>query len=168
MAGDKSETFGLGISDFTLRYAALSQRGYYPDDLFKPNQDRYIIMADIEGRIDMAFLGVFDGHGTDGDQCAGFARKMMVPELLRQMKDPKYKNDFSKAYIKAFNEINDAMHENDDFDDSFSGTTAITACFFGSEMYIANIGDSRAVIAERKGKRIVGFPLSLDHTPYRR
>ena len=50
----------------------------------------------------------------------------------------------------------------------YSGTTAICATFFGSEVYIANIGDSRAIIAERQGKRIVAFPLSVDQTPYRR
>ncbi len=166
--GEKQEIYELGISDFTLRYAALSQRGYYPEDLFKANQDRYIIQTEIDGRMDFAFMGVFDGHGTEGDVCSGYVRKRVISELLKQMKRDRFRNDFSKAYIETFIVIDNDMHQEDDFDDSYSGSTAICACFFGSEMYIANIGDSRAIIAERHGKRIVAFPLSLDQTPYRR
>ena len=39
-----------------------------------------------------------------------------------------------------------------------SGTTAITAFFDGSEVCVANIGDSRAVIGEQKGKVPPPFP----------
>lgn len=48
-----------------------------------------------------------------------------------------------------------------------SGTTAICAFFKGAEMTIANIGDSRAVVGEKKGKRVVAYSLSIDQTPYR-
>jgi len=168
MGSEKAETFGLGISDFTLRYAALSQRGYYPEDLFKPNQDRYIIQTELDDRIDFAFIGVFDGHGAEGDQCSGYVRRRIVPELLKQMKRDRFKSDFLKAYVETFRVIDNDMHQQDDFDDTYSGTTAICAAFIGNTMYVANIGDSRAIIAERHGKRIVAFPLSLDQTPYRR
>ena len=48
-----------------------------------------------------------------------------------------------------------------------SGTTAITAFFVGTEVRVANIGDSRAVVGEKKGKRIIAYSLSIDQTPYR-
>ena len=35
-------------------------------------------------------------------------------------------------------------------------------------MYVSNIGDSRAIIGERKGPRVVAYHLSVDQTPYRR
>jgi len=38
MGSEKAETFGLGISDFTLRYAALSQRGYSPRTSSSPTR----------------------------------------------------------------------------------------------------------------------------------
>jgi serine/threonine protein phosphatase PrpC len=53
------------------------------------------------------------------------------------------------------------MHKQD-FDDSMSGTTAITAYMKGRQLVIANIGDSRAVIGEKRGKRVMGHSLSVD------
>lgn len=48
-----------------------------------------------------------------------------------------------------------------------SGTTAITAFFKGTQFTVANIGDSRAVVGEKKGKRVIAYSLSIDQTPYR-
>ena len=53
------------------------------------------------------------------------------------------------------------------FDDSMSGTTAITAFFTGTTFTVANIGDSRAMVGEKKGKRVMAYSLSIDQTPYR-
>jgi CRP-like cAMP-binding protein/serine/threonine protein phosphatase PrpC len=48
-----------------------------------------------------------------------------------------------------------------------SGTTAIAAFFTGTQFTVANIGDSRAVVGEKKGKRVIAYSLSIDQTPYR-
>jgi CRP-like cAMP-binding protein/serine/threonine protein phosphatase PrpC len=48
-----------------------------------------------------------------------------------------------------------------------SGTTAIGAFFHGTQFTVANIGDSRAVVGEKKGKRVIAYSLSIDQTPYR-
>jgi serine/threonine protein phosphatase PrpC len=37
----------------------------------------------------------------------------------------------------------------------------------GRTLYCGNVGDSRAVIAERKGKKLVAMDLSSDQTPFR-
>jgi len=55
----------------------------------------------------------------------------------------------------------------DNLDDSMSGTTAITILVRGKTIYVANTGDSRAVIAEKRGDDIVAVDLSIDQTPYR-
>jgi len=166
IGSEKAEEFGLG-KEFILRYGVLSQRGYYPEDLLKVNQDKYIVQTDVGAKMDM-ILGVFDGRGPEGDMCAGFVRKHMVNELKAQATTGTYANDFSKAYTETFRMINRYLHEEDDIDDSYSGTTAVCATFFGSDMYVANIGNSRAVIAERRGKNIVASQLSFDQTPHRR
>ena len=44
-----------------------------------------------------------------------------------------------------------------------SGTTAIVAFFKGNQVTVANVGDSRAIVGERKGKRIIAYSLSIDH-----
>lgn len=160
------EHFELGTTGFSLRYACMSQRGYYPEDLYKANQDRYLALPKPTGRSDEIILGVFDGHGNEGDQCSNFVRKMMAIELDKMCK--REKRDFPKAYQQTFKIIDDLMHQAEDFDDSYSGTTAITAVFRGLDLHVANIGDSRAIVGERRGNRVIAYTLSVDQTPYRK
>lgn len=65
-----------------VRYAALTQRGYYPDNPHKENQDSYFMCPSkfASGDGD-AFFAVFDGHGDDGHDCARFA-KARLPVFL--------------------------------------------------------------------------------------
>ncbi len=48
-----------------------------------------------------------------------------------------------------------------------SGTTSISVLIRGRTLVVANVGDSRAVLAERVGGRILAQDLSIDQTPYR-
>jgi cGMP-dependent protein kinase 2 len=48
-----------------------------------------------------------------------------------------------------------------------SGTTAICVLLRGRSLLVANVGDSRAVLAERVDGGVVARDLSLDQTPYR-
>lgn len=60
-----------------LRYACLSQRGYYPDEPDKENQDAFKLVPDLSGQTGLFLAGVFDGHGEYGDDCAEFVRDMV-------------------------------------------------------------------------------------------
>lgn len=44
-----------------------------------------------------------------------------------------------------------------------SGTCAIIVLIINNTCYVANVGDSRAILSQNKGKKIV--PLSTDHKP---
>jgi serine/threonine protein phosphatase PrpC len=72
-----------------------------------------------------------------------------------------------KAYNSAFLATNEELHKNE-IDDCMSGTTAITVLVIGDTLYVANVGDSRAVLAVKDGNRIVAEDLSSDQTPFRR
>ena len=50
-----------------------------------------------------------------------------------------------------------------------SGTTAITVLLRGRSLLVANVGDSRAVLGERRadGSGYLAKDLSIDQTPYR-
>ena len=102
------ELFKLGDSGITLRYAYLSQRGYYPEDLYKANQDSFKVVRDFNGRKDQILFGVFDGHGVDGDHCSYFVRDNIEQELIRQL--AKYPEDFERAYKESFIAVNNRMH----------------------------------------------------------
>lgn len=75
-----------------LRYAFFSQKGYYPDDPHKPNQDAYSITERFGSReSNDAFFAVYDGHGRDGDLCAQFARDKMPGYMAKHIKKTKEK-----------------------------------------------------------------------------
>lgn len=196
----------------TVRYAYLSQRGYYPDDENKANQDAYDITenfcsssrTDAEANED-AFLAVFDGHGRYGDSCAQFAKRHLANIIekavaeackkkgatitqngsIRNLQEGAFKHDsnlalltkeeYQQICVKAHLQTNKMMHQAKGFDDSLSGTTAISVTFHGSgggdpEITVCNVGDSRAIMGQQleNSKALKAIPLSLDQTPYRR
>ncbi|KAM7485169.1 hypothetical protein LguiA_001178 [Lonicera macranthoides] len=146
-----------------LEYAALTQRGYYPDMPNKENQDSFCIKTSLQGNPNVHFFGVFDGHGQLGTECSNFVKNRLV-EILSN--DPNLLEDPAKAYEIAFVATNDELHHSD-IDDSMSGTTAITVLVVGDTLYVANVGDSRAVIAVKEGNKISAEDLSNDQTPFR-
>ena len=106
---DKPLEHTLGKSGITLRYAYLSQRGYYPEDLYKANQDAFKVIPSFNGDPNNMFLGVFDGHGSDGDACSYFVRDNIEANLKRAIE--KHPDDFEMAFKASFIETNDRMHQ---------------------------------------------------------
>lgn len=149
--------------NFELKYSYLSQRGYYPEALDKANQDSFCIHTQFGRDPNDHFFGVFDGHGEYGTQCSQFVKKHLCENLL---KDKHFNTDIVQAYHTAFTGTNVQLHRHS-IDDSMSGTTAITVLVRGKTLYVANVGDSRAVLAERRGKDLVAVDLSSDQTPFR-
>ncbi|GMF43159.1 unnamed protein product [Phytophthora fragariaefolia] len=135
-----------------------------PLALDKPNQDSCTILPAFMGDASKMYFGVFDGHGTTGDLCASFVRKE-CPERLVRILDRK-NCSFLEAYSKSFEETNARLHASR-IDDSLSGTTAICMFLDGETIHVANVGDSRAVIATMSEGKLVAQPLSVDQTPYR-
>ncbi|GMQ06445.1 hypothetical protein CsSME_00051033 [Camellia sinensis var. sinensis] len=158
-----SRTVTVPSGNYELRYSYLSQRGYYPDALDKANQDSFCIHTPFGTNPDDNFFGVFDGHGEFGAQCSQFVKRRLCENLLR---NSRFRTDAVEACHAAFLATNSQLHA-DSLDDSMSGTTAITILVRGQTIYVANSGDSRAVIAERRGKDVVAVDLSIDQTPFR-
>ncbi|GAB4852627.1 hypothetical protein Ancab_016841 [Ancistrocladus abbreviatus] len=158
-----SRTVRVPSANYELRYSFLSQRGYYPDALDKANQDSFCIHTPFGTDPNDHFFGVFDGHGEYGAQCSQFVKRKLCENLLR---NSRFHVDAVEACHAAFLTTNSQLHA-DSLDDSMSGTTAITILVRGRRLYVANTGDSRAVIAQRQGKDIVAVDLSIDQTPFR-
>jgi len=161
----------MAESGLMLRYAYVSQRGYYPEAINKENQDAFCVHEHFCGDEDQALFGVFDGHGEYGAHCSKFTRDRITTNLI---KDKNLKSVPEMAYRRSFNTTNQQLHRST-IDDSMSGTTAITVMVRGRELYVANAGDSRAVIAEldtvgsggSRSSKLKAFDLSHDQTPYR-
>ncbi len=72
------------------------------------------------------------------------------------------------VFRQAFFKLNKALHKSG-IDDNLSGTTGITIFLHQEKLYIANVGDSRAIIASETKKGLLKYsPLSSDQTPYRK
>ncbi|GER37453.1 protein phosphatase 2C family protein, partial [Striga asiatica] len=147
-----------------LSYAAFSLRGYYPEAPNKENQDSYCVKTAVQGNPNVHFFGVFDGHGLCGTQCSSFVKNRLIEKLSE---NPSLPDDPINAYSSAFLATNDELHASE-VDDSMSGTTAITALVIGDKLYVANVGDSRAVLGVREGDRVLAQDLSRDQTPFRK
>jgi len=154
----------LESSSCTCRYAYVTQRGYYPEAPDKKNQDSFCVLTNFGGDLEQMFFGVFDGHGENGTQCSQFTRRMLPENFV---KDNNFDTYPEVAYHNAFVITNQQLHVNEEIDDTMSGTTGITTLLRGRYLYTANVGDSRALIAERQGSELVAVDLSSDQTPFR-
>lgn len=161
--------------NYRLRYCYVSQRGYYPTALNKANQDSYSIQESWYNNESIHMFGIYDGHGEFGDYCSHFAAQMTPLYLQKEVDEVGglpaiLENDtskFQKAYSSAFTLANRALHASS-VDDSLSGTTAVTVFVRGDKLIVANVGDSRAIIASEVNGSLKFSPLSFDQTPFRK
>eukprot|EP00611_Tribonema_gayanum_P005379 TRINITY_DN145_c4_g1_i1.p1 TRINITY_DN145_c4_g1~~TRINITY_DN145_c4_g1_i1.p1 ORF type:complete len:1103 (-),score=403.39 TRINITY_DN145_c4_g1_i1:604-3912(-) len=161
-------TSGGGAYD--VRYAFVSQRGYYPDAPDKANQDAFVVMPKFGGDPNSLFVGVFDGHGGTGDECSNFAAEYL-PRTIMQAAGASWKDLSEEAALSAMSaahvRVNRDMHAAP-FDDTLSGTTAISVMLKGELLMVNNVGDSRAILCLEENGALVVKPLSIDQTPFRR
>ena len=62
-------------------------------------------------------------------------------------------------------EADDTLMTHKTLDVSMSGTTAVVVYVDGNKLYAANVGDSRAVLATRKGGALLATDLTVDQKP---
>jgi serine/threonine protein phosphatase PrpC len=160
--GDKA-TGVVQAGEYKITYACVSQRGHYPDQPFKANQDAVLVKPDLIGSGDHHLFAVFDGHGECGAETAFFC-KSKLPQIMAE-DAAALRADPPAAIHDALLKVNAQLHESL-FDDSLSGTTACVVYVNGSELVVSNVGDSRCVLAVRNGGGVTAKELSWDQTPF--
>lgn len=104
-----------------------------------------------------ALYAVFDGHS--GSHAAEFASERILQGVTASGHFPR---DIGASLTEAFVQIDqDYLTAINDTGTTGAGTTALAAVVWGSTLYVANAGDSRAVLS-RSGKAI---ELTRDHKP---
>jgi serine/threonine protein kinase len=147
-----------------LRYAHYSQRGFDPDDMVRPNSDTFATVTNFNTDAEMAFFGVFDGHGDAARPCARFSRDQVQKRLARRLNKGA---GFHTALRTSFLDANELMHKSP-IDDTMSGANAVVVVLRDGVLEVANVGNARAVLAEEESDgSLVAKPLSTDQTPYR-
>jgi protein phosphatase 2C family protein 2/3 len=109
----------------------------------------------------ISYFGVFDGHG--GSLCAEFLRDNLLEYVLRQSSFPSspvqaIKEGFAEAE-EAFLKCIESSGRNFDR----SGGCANIVIIIKDICYVANVGNSRAVLSCERGLRL--HELSQDHKP---
>ncbi|CAN6201463.1 unnamed protein product [Urochloa humidicola] len=115
-------------------------------------------------------FGVFDGHG--GNLAAAYLKDTLFKNLMKQ---PEFLTDTKLAISRAFLETDRDILETISSSFRDDGSTALAAVLIGKRLYVANVGDSRAIASKAgKGKvparkkRSKTVPLSKDHKPNRK
>ncbi|XP_047094574.1 probable protein phosphatase 2C 52 [Lolium rigidum] len=103
-------------------------------------------------------FGIFDGHG--GSRAAEYLKEHLFENL---MKHPEFMTDTKLAISETYKKTDSEFLESEVNTHRDDGSTASTAVLVGNHLYVANVGDSRAVIS-KSGKAIA---LSDDHKPNR-
>ncbi|XP_042407141.1 probable protein phosphatase 2C 9 [Zingiber officinale] len=106
---------------------------------------------------ELGLFAIFDGHL--GDSVAAYLQKHLFTNIL---KEEDFWNNPGEAISKAYEKTDKAILSRSRPDLGRGGSTAVTAILIdGRKLWIANVGDSRAVLA--KGGDVI--QLSVDHEP---
>ncbi|XP_006648509.3 probable protein phosphatase 2C member 13, mitochondrial [Oryza brachyantha] len=114
-------------------------------------------LTEIDGQA-VSLFGVFDGHG--GSRAAEYLKENLFENLL---KHPEFLTDTKLAISQTYQKTDTDFLESESNALRDDGSTASTAVLVGDHLYVANVGDSRAVIS-KAGKAMA---LSEDHKPNR-
>lgn len=129
----------------------------------KINQDRGCVVYPFNhSDADLLFL-VLDGHGEFGDHVAEFAMQQIVVTLE---KEPLLTTDPKAALTKTFISTNTSLTRRLPPNEYLSsGCTCVCIYMTGNTLWIASVGDSRAVCASDIQGNIIANPLTRDHKP---
>ncbi|ETP23758.1 hypothetical protein F441_03171 [Phytophthora nicotianae CJ01A1] len=157
---------GYRSSNGRLRWGTRSRAGNDPLRRRKENQDALCVCDALAGDSDATFFSIFDGHGSQGAFVSHFVREQYyraVAEAYTELiprashangngasvitrKASVTCDVVAEIFQRAAPAVVDAL-EASAIDISVSGTTAVAMLVRKTDVFIANIGDSRAVVA---------------------
>lgn len=129
------------------------------------NQDAFVASSSLSGS--KSLVGVFDGHGEQGKRMSEFA-KNQIARVLFGHKD--LHSNPAAALEGAYHETQRQIERNHHMEALHSGTTAVAAYRHRDRLFIANVGDSRAVLGcadSANGEGLRAVELSSDQRPAR-
>ena len=110
----------------------------------------------------ISYFAIFDGHG--GEECSEFLKNNFLNCLVENTNFP---FDIKLCLIETAKKIEEEFFQakcTDSLEDSDkSGSCALITILYDNKIYIANIGDSRAIISMNGGTKV--RQLTIDHKP---
>ncbi|KAG8465260.1 hypothetical protein KFE25_002567 [Diacronema lutheri] len=129
----------------------------------KINQDRGAVCYPFADSDEIAMFSVFDGHGVCGDKVSHFAMNTLQAILEDH---PLLTDKPAQALKHSYLQCDSLLKQEPTIDAELSGTTAVVTVMIGSKLFVANAGDSRAVLARRSPSGgVIALDLSEDQKP---
>jgi serine/threonine protein phosphatase PrpC len=154
-AAISKDTLAIYHEDHSPNAAVTSIKGLKPGNANWRNQDNFFVIENVDGRPDMSFYCVLDGHGEHGHHVSRRARENF-PQHIKSCSF-----DVKRAFYNMQNELCAC-----EYDVRCSGATCVLAILNGNRLSVSNCGDSRAVLGRRNPNGCISaFPLSCDHKP---
>ena len=154
----KENTFSIKdtITKRIMKIDSCTIAGYSSPGVQKVNQDNFFIIKEFLGDAEQFFLGVCDGHGTNGHLVSEYISNNL-PNYLKNISD--------ESIINSFNFTNNSLINNTKIDCSLSGSTCTALIINLEKIICANLGDSRAVLGKYENGIYTAVNLSQDHKP---
>ena len=132
----------------------------------KENQDYCLVTRTQSSHL---LVGLYDGHGKAGHVASCHAAHTIATLVDSESSaqgeavEPDHlESSLSKHFVAAHTAMNSAMPGSA----RFSGTTATVVLLTDRQLYIANVGDSRCIKANRRGSRgWISATLTVDDKP---
>jgi serine/threonine protein phosphatase PrpC len=134
------------------------------------NEDKYLIVPHIKKPTNanvrtwpkMSLFGIFDGHGGEG--CANYLKDNFLTCLLE---DKNFPVDIKMSLQGTLERLETDFHKKFNSDEKnpqdVSGSCALITLIVDNKIYLANIGDSRAILSLENGTKY--RPITIDHKP---
>jgi serine/threonine protein phosphatase PrpC len=152
----KDKKFKEKIKNYSKRFSS-----GYADTIGKRQtmEDKLVVLGQFGNRVDCDYFAVFDGHGTA--DAAAYAGKFVHKNLQDALEARKWPSD-AAAVGAACTDALVATQKAIEAENIEGGTTAIVAIVLQKQLFVANLGDCRAVLITKDGK---GERASYDHKP---
>lgn len=160
----KAKSSKFGLSDYSAVYAVNTTNGI----LRNYNEDRVSIVINIKKKPNWkdkrwpvcSYFAIFDGHG--GSLCADYLKDNLHTFILENSNFPlDVPQAIREGCQRAETEFCAFALKQTNVDRS--GSCAIIVIIIDNVAYVGNIGDSRAIVSEKKG--LIIRELSKDHKP---
>lgn len=122
-------------------------------------EDRYTASFDVDRNPNLAFFGIYDGHG--GATAAEFTSQNLGKNVMAELEERNEEKEFGyeiairTGYLKTDEEFSEKK--------SSGGTCCVTAVIKNGDLIVSNAGDCRGVISIRGDAEA----LTSDHRPSR-
>ena len=156
-----------GYSSLPFTYEATVEAGFdcerVGDAIKKECQDKAYIDEVFANKESQAVVAILDGHGPHGKKASHDVCSYFMDSVANAKHDSArdIKNAMTEACLRA-----ETVLELSPYDTRVSGTTLTTVLLRENELFVAWVGDSRAVLAVRQtNHKLKAVDISRDHKP---